>query len=71
MTQALPDPFNTVPSNASDAMRRQRESIPPQDRCLGCDGFGMIVDSFLRTYRVCQQCKGSGRNNFPKSGARS
>jgi DnaJ-class molecular chaperone len=66
MPETSSDPFNPIPSNANDEMNKLRESIPTKDRCSSCDGFGMIMDRFLRTYRVCQQCGGTGRNNPEK-----
>jgi DnaJ-class molecular chaperone len=70
MPDTSSDPFNPIPSNANDEMNKLRESIPAKDRCSICDGFGMIMDRFLRTYRVCQQCGGSGRNNRQKNDPR-
>jgi DnaJ-class molecular chaperone len=67
MPETSSDPFNPIPSNANDEMKKLRESISPKDRCSSCDGFGMIADHFLRTYRICQQCGGSGRNNPEKN----
>lgn len=66
MFQKLSDAYNSAPKNVEDELQKHRESIPPEERCLACDGCGMIVDSFLRTYRVCQQCNGSGRDRSPK-----
>lgn len=66
MPQTASDPFNMIPSNANDEMDKLRESIPPKDRCPGCDGVGMVEDLYLRSFRVCRQCGGSGRNNQSK-----
>jgi hypothetical protein len=63
MPETSSDPFNPITANANDEMSKLRASIPPPDRCSICDGFGMIADRFLRTYRVCQQCGGTGRHN--------
>jgi uncharacterized protein (DUF983 family) len=51
-------------------MSKVRASIPPKDRCSICDGFGMIMDRFLRTYRVCQQCGGTVINKLANDKSR-
>jgi hypothetical protein len=71
MQDTSSDPFNTASSNANDEMSKLRDSIPRTERCQVCDGFGMIADWFLRTYRVCRQCGGSGRNNQAKMDRRA
>jgi hypothetical protein len=60
-----------IPSDVNDEMRKLRESIPPGERCLSCDGFGMMMDRYLKTYRVCQQYGGTGRNKLAKSKGRT
>lgn len=67
MPETSSDPLNPIPSNANDEINKLRESIPAKDRCSICDGFGMIMDRFLRTYRVCKQCDGTGRRKLAKS----
>jgi len=71
MPQTESDPFNMVPTNANEEMAKLRDSIPPKERCLACDGFGMVENRFVHSFGVCHQCGGTGRNNLAKSQQRT
>jgi DnaJ-class molecular chaperone len=42
-------------------MQQHRDSIPPEDRCVTCDGNGMISKNGGRFYTSCPKCEATGK----------